>query len=741
MCPSGRMLLVEDDPTMQAIVSGILTGAGYEDPCIACDAEAALTSLESCDPCLVLMDITLSGEVDGIEAAEKIRGIRDVPIVFLSGASHREMHGRIEESGAYGFVAKPFEPEQLLAAIDTALGRHRLDRDLRRNRRLLSGVLENIDEGILSVDLEGRLVYVNRAGAELLDGPQPGADISGLLQEQFPDDGATIVDFFDQVFCGDQDALGEVLTLRDPQKGHLNIRCQPMMEGGEQRGFVMVVRDLTEESRLLQELQSFRSAVDTMQIGVTITDLERNILYVNEAEAAMHGFEVDELLGRNARILGRKAGEKSEDNWPERPARWSRETRNLRKDGGTFPVQLYSDVLRDVRGRASGLITCCRDLSAQKAAEAEIRKLSQVVEQSPTLVVMTDIEGDIEYINPRFEEVTGYSLEEALGANPRILRTEDNAPELYEDLWATITEGRTWVGEFHNRKKDGSTYWALASISGIRGEDGRIAHYVGVQVDISKRKELEKELEAKNADLERLNQLKGEMMAITSHDLKSPLNGMISVATMIRDLGERLPPEKLRKYNDMIIAEGQKLRNFISGILDAERLDSGGLGLEKEETTLEEILENCLRNARLEARPKEISVEMEAEGKGRIFHLDPARMTQVFQNLLSNAIKFSPNGSRIGVELKSEDSGSVVRICDEGPGIPPDELEKIFDRYYQVKSGAATAQRVFGSGLGLYVSREIVEMHGGKIHVENREGAGCCFVVVIPADTGDREDG
>jgi len=138
---------------------------------------------------------------------------------------------------------------------------------------------------------------------------------------------------------------------------------------------------------------------------------------------------------------------------------------------------------------------CVRvEITESKQIELDLRKLSRALEQSPASVVITDTEGIIEYVNPKFEEISGYSAEEAIGQNPRILKSGDKKPEEYKDLWETISAGREWKGAFHNKRKDGSIYWEAASISGLRGDNGEVTHYIAVKEDITARKRAEDQL-------------------------------------------------------------------------------------------------------------------------------------------------------------------------------------------------------------------------------------------------------
>ena len=161
-----------------------------------------------------------------------------------------------------------------------------------------------------------------------------------------------------------------------------------------------------------------------------------------------------------------------------------------RKDGTSFDVEYTSVPIRQ-DDAIIGAVVVFRDISERKQAQAQLQKLSSAVDQSPSSVMITDVDGRIEYVNPKFTQLTGYTWEEIIGRNPRVLKSGDQPPEFYEDLWKTITSGREWHGEFCNRKKNGDIYWELASISPIHDADGQISHFVAVKEDITERRAAE----------------------------------------------------------------------------------------------------------------------------------------------------------------------------------------------------------------------------------------------------------
>jgi len=740
----GRILLVEDDPVFQRLVQGILAREGYDLCRFSTSGEDAVEEVSLCNPDLVLMDIRLPGELNGIEAAERIQEKANIPVVFLSGDSDAITLQHVRRVAPYGFVSKPFSEEQLVVAVETAFHRHRLDCHVQDSRDWLSTVLASVADGVVSIDVRGVVTFINEAGTALLGPACLGHSFSDVLAGVIRDvDGGAETTVSRILDVDGPPVFEQSLGLNCPDGGQRTVQLiskRRMDQFSRWNGAVVILRDVTEQERMIQQLQSFKLAVNSMQIGVTMTGLDRKILFVNPADAEMHGYDQSELLGRSARYFGAPSPETMDDSWPDNLERWRRESVNKRADGSTFPVELLTDVVRDSRGEPVGLVTCCRDLTEMKQAEEEIRKLNQAVEQSPALVMITDVTGRIEYVNSQFCRTTGYSEDEVVGNFPSLLKGPETPEFIYEDLWKTISRGDTWRGEFHNKKKDGSTYWAHASISGLRDESEVVRHYVGVQVDITRRKELEVQLEAQNAELERLNRLKSDMVAITSHDLKSPLHAMVSVANLLRDLGPQLDAEARSGFIDQIIASGRKLSLFISDILDAEKIEAGGISLILSPARVSQVVEDCVAMAGSAAHENSVEITLVVDGSFGEMLVDAGKLEQVFNNLIANAIKFSSKESTIEVRMARDGGHQVITIGDRGPGIPEDVRERIFDRYFQAASGKQVAERGFGVGLGLYIVRQLVEAHGGSVEARNREGGGCLFVVRLPEVQHDIRD-
>ncbi|MBI5694539.1 MAG: PAS domain-containing sensor histidine kinase [Nitrospirae bacterium] len=357
---------------------------------------------------------------------------------------------------------------------------------------------------------------------------------------------------------------------------------------------------------------------------------------------------------------------------------------------------------------------------------------------TPTAMCYTDRDGNILEANRAFLDFYGYAMDEVRGRNPRILKSGRQSPEVYRDMWEMISDPAvgSWTGEVVNRKKDGTEVTVLLTISAVRRWGGEFIGYIASATDISRQKRLEAEILSYNAELSEMSRLKSDLMAITSHDLKAPLNSMISRANLMLDLAGQMTPGELKDHLERIVAAGMRMTAFINDLLDLEKLESGNVGLNTSRLHLDYSLALCADTVSASAAAAGVAVRTRVTGAPRPVVADAVKMEQVFMNLLSNALKFSPPGSEVEAVYHQADDGSVrVTILDRGPGIPDEDLGAIFDRFYQAKKGANIPKRGFGAGvgLGLGIVKQIVELHGGTVSARNRDGGGCEFAVELPA--------
>ncbi|MDB6170884.1 MAG: response receiver sensor histidine kinase response regulator [Chthoniobacteraceae bacterium] len=362
-----------------------------------------------------------------------------------------------------------------------------------------------------------------------------------------------------------------------------------------------------------------------------------------------------------------------------------------------------------------------------RAAEEQVRKLSRAVEQSPVSIVITDTAGIIEYVNPKFVEVTGYRAEEVNGRKASILKSGETPPEVYEGLWQVITNGGEWRGEFRNRKKNGELFWEFASISAIRDARGQITHFLAVKEDITEKKKLEAQI-IQAQRVETIGTLAGGM----AHDLNNILSPILMCTPMLR---RPLAPERFETIVSTIEMSAERGAEIVRQVLTFSR------GIQRERCPLSFglLVTEMVRLART-TFPKSIRIEPVVPEALWNVNGDATQLHQVLLNLSVNARDAMPAGGTLSIAASNvalESSESVpgarpgeyvlLEVSDTGCGIPVETLDKIFDPLFSTKAVGK------GTGLGLSTVTSIVKGHGGFITVKSQCGQGSTFRVFLPA--------
>jgi len=353
-----------------------------------------------------------------------------------------------------------------------------------------------------------------------------------------------------------------------------------------------------------------------------------------------------------------------------------------------------------------------------------LRKFLTALEQSSSSVMITDVEGLIEYVNPHFCRVTGYSAEEAMGRNPRFLKSGKEPPEKYREMWETVLRGTSWSGEFLNRKKNGALFWEQANIAPVADEHGVITSLIAIKEDITERKRAEQELRSAKDAAEAANRAKSDFLANMSHEIRTPLNGVIGMTDLC--LATSLEDQQ-RIYLTSVRESATNLLDIINDILDFSKIESGRIELESRPFLLRTAIGQSLRP--LAARAAQKGVELlfnpSSETPDALIG-DPGRLKQVIVNLVGNSVKFTEKGRiLVSVSPAAEDGDECLlsfTVQDTGIGIPRDQREKIFEPFEQ--GDISTTKTYGGTGLGLAISKELVELMGGSIEVSSEVGFG-----------------
>jgi PAS domain S-box-containing protein len=365
-----------------------------------------------------------------------------------------------------------------------------------------------------------------------------------------------------------------------------------------------------------------------------------------------------------------------------------------------------------------------REVTEHKQSEEKLRKLSRAVEQSPAMTIVTDTGGRIEYVNPRFTEVTGYTLDEVAGSTPRVLKSGETAPVVYEHLWRAITSGEEWRGELENRKKSGQTYWAASFISPIKNPEGEVTHFVGISEDITDQKRAQEALTVAKQEAEDANRAKSHFFAAASHDLRQPMH---SVALCLPLLAKHVDEPRAREIVDTIQASCESMSGLLDTLLDISRLDAGVVEPSIVPVALRPLLVKLEKEFAVQAQNKGIALHVVPVE--RTIASDPNLLERILRNLLANAIRHTARG-RVLLGARRRGENLRIEVWDSGAGIAVTQQEKIFQEFYQI--GNPERDRSQGLGLGLAIVQRLSRLLGHRIEVRSQLDKGSVFSVEVP---------
>lgn len=345
------------------------------------------------------------------------------------------------------------------------------------------------------------------------------------------------------------------------------------------------------------------------------------------------------------------------------------------------------------------------------------------------IVSTTDVKGNINYVNEKFCDVSGYSREEIMGLNHRILKSDEHSKEFYRDLWKTMAQGKAWHGELKNFKKDGGVYWVYATIIPLLNDAGKPYQYMSIRTDISKRKLAELTALDHQREAERANQAKSEFLSSMSHELRTPMNSVLGFCQIL-SMNKREPlTDNQRASVDYIMSSGQYLLTLIDGVLDLSKIESGHMSVLIETVRLDDLCRECLSLISGQEDQMGLTINFEVSDV-KFIKADVIRFKQVLLNLLSNAIKYNKQGGSVTLSYnKSADHMVRISVVDTGDGIDEHRQAELFKPFNRL--GRETSA-IAGTGIGLTISKKLVESMGGVIGFDSLVDKGTTFWVDMP---------
>ncbi len=587
-------------------------------------------------------------------------------------------------------------------------------------------------------------VFVETTKGEILDVNQRACEIFGWTREEFLT--KTVRDMVPPEYQAllpeeqDESTLSEVPfeTINMRANGEyfpvsVSGRVQIM---GEEKRLLIVLRDITEwkniENRLRTQHQFLSHVIESLSEPFYVINVEDYSIEIANS-AALGKKSLESAKTCYALTHNRNTPCRDEDYLcPLKEVVKNKE--NIRvehlhydENGEAKNFEVHGYPIFDGQGNVKQIIEYSVDITERKKAEADLRKLSSAIMQSPSSIVTTDLNGTIEYVNPAFTKITGYTPEEAIGKNPRVLKSGIHDDKYYRKLWDTLKAGKIWQGELCNKTKSGELIWESASIMPVKNTNGEVTHYVAVKEDITRQKQFIIELKKAKEDAESASQAKAEFLANMSHEIRTPMNGVIGMLDIALDTN--LNAEQ-KEYLTIAQQSAEALLTLLNDILDYSKIEAKKLDLEIVEFDLRNVVEGVA--ATIASRAEEKGLELASFVPPNLpTHLlgDPGRLRQILINLLGNAIKFTKKGEVVVRTKAIKETKEDVEVCfsvqDTGIGIKPDRIDAVFERFMQ--ADGSTTRKFGGTGLGLSISQSLIEAMGGKMSVESEYGKGSTF--------------
>ncbi len=691
------------------------------------------TAAEMCE--LTIYDIVIPN-YHGVDfMIDRIKTEKDV---WIGERQHRRKDGSKVDVEASSSLNIYRGKEVFSVIVRDITERKKAEEALRKNEEKYRNIFENAQEGIFQTNINGTYISVNPALAKMLGFDSP-EELINTIHDISKDSYYDPIERDKYLKMIEKDGFVEGYEYEVKHKDGTKLWFYEDSravkdENGIIQYFEGFVIDITERKRAEEELKKLNKAVENSSEVIFMTDKKGLFNFVNPAFTEVYGYKADEVVSKTTpRIL--KSGMNKTSDYE---AFWQTllnkqvikgDLINKTKDGKLLNIEGSTSPVFDESGDITGFLAIQRDITERKLAEGKQQLQITALNAAANAIVITNNEGTIEWVNSAFTTLTGYDFAEAIDKNPReIVKSGMHDNSFYKDLWDTLLAGKIWRGETINRRKNGTLYNEMQTITPLIETDGKINHFISIKEDITERKHAEQELIIAKERAEESDNLKTAFLQNMSHEIRTPLNGIIGFSRMLNS--DNLSKEDVQEFTNIISVSGERLIEIVNNVLEMSKIQTGQVEIVSKPIVINYLFSDLFDFFSNSAKEKNINLNYHSSGDiNKTIYSDEGKLHQILTNLINNAIKFTHSG-RIDYGYEIIDNYIQFYVKDTGVGIPEELHEKIFDRFIQAEQSISRSYE--GAGLGLAICKGLVEMLGGSIRVESEINKGTTFYFTLP---------
>ena len=691
-----KIVVIDDDEMYHKIAVAALQEPGTEVTPLP-DGESGLEHIARHTPDVVIADIMLP-RMSGLDVLNRLKDLVPlVEVIIITGNDDVNLAIDALQKNAFDYLIKPLNVNKLRVTVKRGLQKTAENRqkaesmeELKRSEEKYRTIVHQIPDIIYKIDDEGRFTFISDH-IRLL-----GYEPSELIGTHFhdilhPDDvnevsRCRILPKFRGKQTGDHKApkLFDERRTRERRTENLEVR---------------LIRP--------QDEPTAASADPEMNESIP-THIDASGMHSNEKSSAQLQHKGTFGFMRNITLKMDQNGPK----WTEISAAGFRVAKNSRE----------TDI--------NGSIGVIRDISLRKKTEEELLKFKLCIQQTSDIIILTNVDGTISYVNPAFEKTYQYTLEEARQNTPRLIKSGNHTSDFYETMWDKLLHKQEVYLELVNRTRQGRLLYIETSMTPVITEEGFVIGFLAIQRDISKRKETESALRRAKKAAEEATAIKSQFLATMSHEIRTPLNGIIGMTGLLLDTALNAQQQE---YARTVYSSGEILLDLINDILDFSKMEAKEMELEDIDFDLRNCLEDVVAMLSERAAHKGLRLILLVRAAVPTYVVgDPGRLKQVLINLVNNAIKFTDDGEvSIHVSVKDTQSPRLLfEVIDTGVGISRQERKELFQPFTQLNNPRNRSGG--GTGLGLAISKRLVTAMNGSINLKSRPGRGSNFYFSLP---------